>query len=82
MSEDGTIRERLRAVEVELGYVKTGLSEMGEELKEYKEKMQGITDVISKKLRGSLSGGEKASIVVALIVSIASIVVSLVTAYG
>lgn len=85
LDEGNTTRERLRAVEVELSHVKGGLKEVKEELTEFKEtydsKFTEITTVINNKLRGSLSGTEKAAIAIALITSVGSIIVSLITVF-
>lgn len=86
MDEGNSVRERLRAVEVKLGHVEEGLGEVKDELSECRKvndsKFSELTKVINSKLRGSLSGPEKAAIAIALITSIGSIIVSLVAAFG
>lgn len=80
-----TVGERLSVVETELKYVKVGLSDLTEEVRESSKStrvkfdsittaMNGINSVIENKLRGSLSGREKSAIIIALITSITSII--------
>jgi len=84
-----TLRERMAIVETEVKYINTAVKELKQEctdnfngmntrLNSYNETLVGLSSSIDKKLRGSLSGKEKASIIVALITSIGAIVIALV----
>jgi len=54
------------------------LATVDKQLTSYNETLHSLTVSVDKKLRGSLSGGEKASIIIALITSIGAILVSLI----
>jgi len=85
--ENPTIRERLAVVETELVHVKNGLQDFKEVcdqefksiricLTSYNKELGSLTSTIDGKLRGSLSGREKAAILISLITSIGAIIVA------
>jgi len=92
LGEDSGIRERLAIVETEMRFVKNNLSALTGEVKSLKETteqkyhtlteaMSSLTSVVDGKLRGSLSGKEKVSIIIALITSLASIAIAMINCY-
>lgn len=92
MSKDNpSIPERITAVEVELKHVKVDLRDLKDDFNKcsaethkkiglYNDKLSDLTLVVETKLRGSLSGREKASIYIALITSVTSFLIVLVQA--
>ncbi len=87
--DNPTIPERITAVEVELKYVKEGLHDLKDDftecsartqdqMKSYNKELASLTSTINVKLRGSLSGKEKAAILISLITSIGAIIVALI----
>lgn len=82
-----TIRERLAVVETELKHVKSDIGtlqsdvdahfeQVDSRLAGYNKSLGNLASTVNLKLRGSLSGGEKVSIIVALITSISAIVIA------
>jgi len=87
--ENPTIRERLAIVEIELKHNKESINGLAGEVRDLRESTEikyntlteaiaSVNSVIDGKLRGSLSGKEKASIVIAVIMSIGAIIVALI----
>jgi len=87
--ENPTLRERLAIVETELKHNKESINGLAGEVRDLRESteiqyntltegMASINSVIDSKLRGSLSGAERASIIVAVIMSIGAIIVALI----
>ena len=89
-SKNPTTRERLAIVENEVKHVNSSIDELqtdfddmrgafnglDKKVEVYNETLKVLSDTVESKLRGSLSGKEKASIIVALITSISAIIIS------
>lgn len=79
----------MAVVETEVKHINTTIKEFKQECNEnfdgmdtrlnsYNETLVGLSSSIDKKLRGSLSGRERASIVISLITAIAAIIVAVI----
>jgi len=90
---DSTIRERLSKVETEVKFLREGIEEVSQKLSDFKgdiyQRFEDMSNHLSKirtelvvlqqafESHGSLSGKEKASVIVALISSISAIIVTI-----
>lgn len=71
------IRERLAVVETDVKYVKIELKELNGNMKTYNKELKSLSSCVNEKLRGSLTGKEKASIRIAQWTSVGAMVVAL-----